>query len=47
MKPECVIDTDGSKFWFLNGKKYIQKEYYKEIYRLGKISKDELFLELL
>ena len=39
--------ADGEKKWWLNDEEYTKKEYYKELYKLGKITKDELFLELL
>ena len=38
---------DGREEWWLNDLEYSEEDYWKEIYKLGKITKDELFLKLL
>ena len=37
----------GDKYWFLNSKHYSELDYYRELYKLGKITKEELFIKLL
>ena len=39
--------TDGYKEWWLNNIKYTEEEYYKELFKRGKITKKELFIELI
>ena len=43
----AVEYADGSKEWWLNGKNFTEPEYFKELYRLGKITKKELFIHLI
>jgi len=42
-----VIHVDGKQYWYLNDKKYSRDNYYRELYKQGKITKTELFIELL
>ena len=37
----------GDREWWLDGVKYNEKEYYKELYKRGLISKIELLVELI
>ena len=39
--------ADGDKYWFLNSKHYFELDYYRELYKLGKITKEELFIKLI
>jgi hypothetical protein len=40
--------TNGCKEWYINGVEYYtEEEYYKTLYELGKISKEEYFLRVL
>ena len=43
----AIIFPDGEQLWFLNNIEYIEPEFYKELYRIGKITEGELFLHLL
>ena len=43
----AIEHADGYKVWYLNGVKYNEKEYYKELYRRGLISKAQLLVELI
>jgi len=43
----AIEEANGGKAWFINGKRYSQRDYWKELYKLGKISQEELILELL
>jgi hypothetical protein len=43
----AVVHNNGSKFWFLDDTEYTEKEYYKKLYELGKISYDEYVLEMI
>jgi hypothetical protein len=38
---------DGDNQWWLNGKEYTEKDYYKKLYKLGKISYDDYVLEMI
>ena len=38
---------DGTKYWFLNGKGYTEDNYYKKLFKIGKITKNELFIHLI
>ena len=39
--------ANGTKAWWLNNKKYTEDNYYKELFKLGKITKNELFIHLI
>jgi len=39
--------ANGSKAWCLGGNSYIEKEYWQKLYKLGKITQEQLVLELL
>ena len=39
--------SDGIKYWWLNDKNYTEEEYYKELFKMGKITKNELFIHLI
>ena len=39
--------ADGRKEWWLNDRQFTEPEYFKELYRLGKITKEELFIHLI
>ena len=39
--------SDGTKSWWLNDIQFTEPEYFKELYRLGKITKEELFVHLI
>jgi len=39
--------ANGTKEWYLDNVEYTEKEYWKELYKLGKITQEELVLELL
>jgi len=39
--------TNGYKVWYLNGKSYSEPNFYRQLYHLGKITKEELFIKLL
>jgi hypothetical protein len=41
---EC---PNGYKEWYLNGKIYSESAFYKKLYDLGKISKEDYFLRVL
>jgi hypothetical protein len=41
---EC---DNGDKRWWLNHKFYTEEAYYKKLYEMGKISKEEYFLRVL
>ena len=43
----AVEDADGTKEWYLNGIEYSEPNYYRELYKLGKITKEELFIKLI
>ena len=43
----AVEHFNGYKHWFLNGIEYTKKEYYRELYKRGLISKREAFIELI
>jgi hypothetical protein len=43
----AVIYADGMQFWFLDGMQYTESRYYKELYKMGKITEGEMFLKLL
>jgi hypothetical protein len=38
---------NGDNTWWLNDKQYTEKNYYKRLYELGKISYDEYVLEMI
>ena len=39
--------SDGEKEWYLNDKKYLEINYWKELYNQGIITKEELFIKML
>jgi len=40
--------ANGDKVWYLNGKRYYSEpDFYKQLYKLGKITKEELFIKLI
>jgi hypothetical protein len=43
----AVEFSDGNKQWWLNDRRYTEQEYYKELYKLGKISYDDYILEMI
>ena len=43
----AVEISNGTKYWYLNDKKYTEEEYYKELFKMGKITKNELFIHLI
>jgi len=43
----AVIWANGEQQWWLNGKSYSKENYYRKLYTLGKITEQELFVELL
>ena len=43
----AVEYTNGNKYWYLNGEIYSEPNYYRHLYKLGKITKEELFIKLL
>ena len=43
----AVEYTSGSKKWWLNGEQYSEPDYYRQLYKLGKITKEEFFIHLL
>lgn len=44
----AAIWIDGAvEEYYLNNKKYTERAYWKELYKRGKITKEELFLKLL
>ena len=43
----AVERANDGKAWFINDKCYSERDYWKELYKRGKISQEELVLELL
>ena len=43
----AIEDIDGYKVWCLNGKYYSEPDFYRQLHKLGKITKEELFIHLL
>jgi len=43
----AIIYPDGNQYWMLNDKHYSKEGYYRKLYKLGKITEQELFIELL
>ena len=43
----AVEYTNGDKVWYLNGKLYSEPDFYRQLHKLGKITKEELFIKLL
>jgi len=41
------IWVTGERFWWLNGLQYSRDDYWRELHKRGKISDEELFVELL
>ena len=39
--------ANGNKVWYLKGKHYSEPDFYKQLYKLGKITKEELFIKLI
>jgi len=39
--------ADGTKSWYLNDKFYSEPDFYRELHKLGKITKEELFIKLI
>jgi hypothetical protein len=39
--------ANGKKYWWLNGWQYTEEDYYKELFKMGKITEKELFIELI
>ena len=45
--PAIVGADDGYEVWYLNDKKYSEPDFYRKLYKLGKITKEELFIKLI
>ena len=45
--PAIEWSNETKVWWYLNDKKFTEPEYFKELYRLGKITKEELFIHLI
>jgi len=43
----AVEIANGTKAWWLNGIEYSEPDFYRELYKKGKITKEELFIKLL
>lgn len=43
----ALIWSDGTEFWCLDNQYYSKNNYYRELYKRGIITEQELFLELL
>jgi len=43
----AIEDADDAKEWWLNGEEYSEPDFYRELYKLGKITKEELFIKLI
>ena len=43
----AYIWTDGTEWYYLYGIEYQKSDYYKELYKRGLLSKQELFIVLL
>jgi len=43
----AVEYADGDKYWYLFGIEYSEPDFYRELYKKGKITKEELFIHLL
>ena len=43
----AVEYADGTKLWYLNDRQFTEPEYFKELYKIGKITKEELFVHLI
>ena len=43
----AVEYASGYKEWWLNGKNYSEPNFYRQLYKLGKITKEELFIKLI
>jgi len=43
----AVEYANGSKTWWLNGHQYTKPDFYRELYKRGKITREELFIHLL
>ena len=43
----AVEHANGDKYWYLFGIEYSEPDFYKQLYKLGKITKEELFIKLL
>ena len=43
----AVIYTSGQQYWCLNDVIYTELEYYKKLYKMGKITEEELFIHML
>jgi len=39
--------ANGNKAWFLDGKQYTRETYYRTLYNRKKITKEELFINLI
>ena len=46
-KPICRTYFNGDKAWYLNGKHYSEPDFYRQLHKLGKITKEELFIKLI
>ena len=44
--PAIVYKDDIAKY-FLNGEQYTEPDFYRELHKRGKISREELFIHLL
>jgi len=43
----AIERASGNKTWFLNNIRYSEPDFYRRLYKLGKITKEELFIKLL
>ena len=43
----AVEFSNGNKKWYINAKSYSEKDYYKKLYKMKLITKEELFMEML
>jgi len=43
----AVVWPNGAKEWYLNNEYYTEEDYWRELHKRGKISNEELFVELL
>ena len=39
--------ANGNKVWYLKGKLYSEPDFYRQLFHLGKITKEELFIKLI
>ena len=43
----AVEHANGDKEWWLNDKHYSEPDFYRQLHKLGKITKEELFIKLI